>query len=1085
MSSYLKILSCKHYNNNDANTVYSNGFVVGNVWDKIDTNILFELKTKSVSIDFSFNTIDKSLPLYNGVLGDFRIQDDLFNSEISNELTSFSGGISANQGITNVLSIDNPLSGFSDYAGATINFKYQTPSIGGTPAWSGVTAYSVGNYVESSGVLYVALVDNTNEQPSVTSGFWVVVAENSYIYELIHKWTIRPYLPISDTNGTNVVFPNSLAGASSLRYIFRINLYDATFISEPSKSTQRLVSEYSENFEYSIDDYCVTTSGNSVWRSVSDNNTGNDPQVSIEWVLDPTLNLRGFMQPSSIGFYNERYNGFTPKYTLVSLLSPTGSNVDNSDNVYYSVQIKNNEGDFTTSTNLTINSVLERDGSDFDTSLTATENTNHKSITIPIDGTTTPNFGNGIENATATIDGGDASLANVTFTIAANTYSDRFGVFVTPVQTTIINIPADCGVSQNSGGSGLTNKKFEGYPDGAYSIDYDMLGQPDSMIVYIMDVLNPTERIILATTGGAVSNTGTLNFNFVAADSVNGDLYIEVEGEAAGTVWYFTLNCPLGEGTLTTTTSFSESNNIWLSAYDIVLTVFDDLQLIGDCANFNFFFHYDDLNERDGVSQFKGFQKDPALVKFELQNINPARTVVNELRMAIKRESGGILESYSIRTSDLDFTDKRDVTFTNNEKSDVSLTLLSGIYNGKYGFVVKKEWVQYQDVIFNLTIVGNIVKPTSTEPFTKEFSSNVFVLGGLNQTLNTILEPIVLRYADSIEYWDVTETTQYAAPIIGETTRLKAIFKEDNLGDLETDLADLTGFIYANESGGVTDTQYIHDRADLLQANSPFVPIAPSTGALIEIDGSDPTIVTIKTDFDASKSSDLFDGCINIGARLDRTDPNPPPTETALYSLHFSGNYEGSNQTIQLFEKAVNLQVHNILNTVSTYTIKYKNTHGVVDWNLEPPMNIVQLQSAINSGSDTYSLHFEITSYNTSYLNAALCLEYISIGTAGTISYQSSNILAQNSWLGIPNTYEISIDSITSGNGVNASLFHFAVIYDAQTEDLTNLPITNVPDLTALNNALAVNQNTKVVKMFIEYQGVNTSDTITSNWIIT
>ena len=87
--------------------------------------------------------------------------------------------------------------------------------------------------------------------------------------------------------------------------------------------------------------------------------------------------------------------------------------------------------------------------------------------------------------------------------------------------------------------------------------------------------------------------------------------------------------------------------------------------------------------------------------------------------------------------------------------------------------------------------------------------------------------------------------------------------------------------------------------------------------------------------------------------------------------------------------------------------------------------------------------------------------------------------------IGLPSGHTYQLDSITSGNGSNASNFYFAVIYDAQTEDLTNLPITDVPDLTALNNALVINQDTKVVKMYIEYQGTNTGDTVTLNWTIT
>lgn len=1199
--SYIKILSCKHYNQHDASTVFSNGFVVGNVSDKIETKILAELKTKSVSIDFSFNTILNSTSLYSGVVGDYRIQDTLFNSEISGEQTSFSGAINSNQGIVNQLQKNNPLSGFSNYADAVINFKYETPTVAGTATWLIGTPYLEGAYSKIGSDLYVALFDSTGENPATTGNrFWVKVEENTFIYEITHNWTVRPYLPESDTSGANTVQPTEFAGTNAIKYIFRTIFKDAEFLTVPDKSSERLVNQqYASDINFVEDTYVIY--GSLIYRSIDDVNTGNTPSTSpLFWELDPSLDLNDLMQESDTGFYDEKYNGLAVKYTLVSLTTPTNNEVDN-DDILYSFQIKNNEGDFTTDAKLTIHSLLERNGSDFDSSLSTNDNTGYSELEIPFDGTTNQNIAQIILEAKAEIDGGDATLANITFTISAGSYNSRFGVFVTPVQNLIIEVPPDCGTSQNSGGAGLTTNTYEGYADGAYSVDYDMLNQKDSMIIYIFDIGSPTDRIILATTNGFVSGTGNLPFAFVAANAVDGKFYIEIEGQAAGTVWYYILNCPFGEGTAIVSTSFSEHNNIWISAYDILTEALNDLQLIGDCPNINFYYHYDDTNERKGISQFKGFVKDPALAKFELENTNPARTVVNQIQLAIKTVGGNVLESTTIQSNALDFTSTKDVTFTNNEKGQIELTLDAGIYNGRYGFVVKTGWLQYSDVVFAVIVNATIVKANSSVQQIIEFKSDVFDLGGLDQTKNTSLEPIMERHDGSIQFWDVTKTTQFAAPLDIGITKVIGVFKEINLGDLQTPLADLTAFLYVNQSGGITDNQYIHDRdTNFLQVDSPFIPVVP----MIAIDGGDPTIVTVEADYDAAKASELGFDCVNFGVRIDRVDENPPPNvieikdtvppdtdskegypldyatyiisritgglgavemdiivngilpnpitpatdikleylhtngtwflintgkvtipsgetevnirlqaipdiiiegvedfeivisnptnnttiqalsdtvigtisediiETILFSLHFSGELTGNNQVAKLFTKADNLQVHNILGMATTFEMKYKDTHGFVDWSLEPVRNLVQIQSDIDGGSDTYSLYFEITSYAVTYLNAVLCLEYDSVDVTNTFQYQSANPLAQNVWIGIPSPYELTIDSITSGNA-SASLFEFG-LKALSSDDMTIYDET----LASLNILLSGDTSEKLITLYINYRGVNVNDTI-------
>lgn len=207
----------------------------------------------------------------------------------------------------------------------------------------------------------------------------------------------------------------------------------------------------------------------------------------------------------------------------------------------------------------------------------------------------------------------------------------------------------------------------------------------------------------------------------------------------------------------------------------------------------------------------------------------------------------------------------------------------------------------------------------------------------------------------------------------------------------------------------------------------------------------------------------------------------------AFLSLHFVGEYDGAAQEVAFTSKITSLYVDNIHSMTTAYTIKfYDGATPPVDWSVIATGLLPAIQTSIDgSVTGDYFLYFEVQTYNNTFLNSVLTLSYVSQSPVTTFDYVSMNTLSQDIMIGLPSGHTYQLDSITSGNGVNASLFHFAVIYDAQTEDLTSLPITSTPDLTALNNALAINQDTKVVKMYIEYQGTNTSDTVTLNWIIT
>lgn len=94
-----------------------------------------------------------------------------------------------------------------------------------------------------------------------------------------------------------------------------------------------------------------------------------------------------------------------------------------------------------------------------------------------------------------------------------------------------------CGAQTQSGGSGVTTTTIKtlGSTSGIVTIDYEMYDVPDKMEVII-------NGSVVASTGGFVSYSGTLSFNYNAASLYY--INVVVTGNTCGTAWDYTLNCP-------------------------------------------------------------------------------------------------------------------------------------------------------------------------------------------------------------------------------------------------------------------------------------------------------------------------------------------------------------------------------------------------------------------------------------------------------------------------------------------------------------------------------------------------------------
>lgn len=98
--------------------------------------------------------------------------------------------------------------------------------------------------------------------------------------------------------------------------------------------------------------------------------------------------------------------------------------------------------------------------------------------------------------------------------------------------------PKPCGEVTASGGEGTTRTRHAlGPVAGLVQIAYDMYTIPDRLDCYFRGVL-------VASTGGLVSGSGTLQWTYAPAPGDPSWCLIVVSAPNSGTAWIYTLNCP-------------------------------------------------------------------------------------------------------------------------------------------------------------------------------------------------------------------------------------------------------------------------------------------------------------------------------------------------------------------------------------------------------------------------------------------------------------------------------------------------------------------------------------------------------------
>lgn len=116
-------------------------------------------------------------------------------------------------------------------------------------------------------------------------------------------------------------------------------------------------------------------------------------------------------------------------------------------------------------------------------------------------------------------------------------YKGAFGV--QGITELVLNEPSNpCGVQQFAGESGdFTTPHYLGTTAGWIKLDWETFVEPDQLqIIY--------DNVVVADTGGLVSGTGSLHWEYPATAGLPRSVGVRVYAPAVSTFWNYTLHCP-------------------------------------------------------------------------------------------------------------------------------------------------------------------------------------------------------------------------------------------------------------------------------------------------------------------------------------------------------------------------------------------------------------------------------------------------------------------------------------------------------------------------------------------------------------
>jgi hypothetical protein len=223
-----------------------------------------------------------------------------------------------------------------------------------------------------------------------------------------------------------------------------------------------------------------------------------------------------------------------------------------------------------------------------------------------------------------------------------------------------------------------------------------------------------------------------------------------------------------------------------------------------DRTDYNFNYHYNN-DIANSYNEIVSCVEDFICARFRVENsaVLPVTNTLVQFEIQIKnRITGQVFENYIIPVANLPVDETRGFQLEDDDiKNQIKvIETEEGVWDFIYGFQIWETWIGQENLVFDtlctfdqLTNTGEVVQ------FTKQFQSPDFTMWNYDTSINTDLEPKVLRSPESIQFFDNETDVEVKGIVKGRDTRIYATFQDDNLDDLQVSSADeLTGYLGTN-----------------------------------------------------------------------------------------------------------------------------------------------------------------------------------------------------------------------------------------------------------------------------------------------
>jgi len=486
--------------------------------------------------------------------------------------------------------------------------------------------------------------------------------------------------------------------------------------------------------------------------------------------------------------------------------------------------------------------------------------------------------------------------------------------------------------------------------------------------------------------------------------------------------------------------------NVLLKLDTPAATIFNPITIVNySGASYPISFRYHtETTIANSPNHVKGFVGDWYQALFQIREQNNAN--VQNISISVVRMSGEVLDSgFIVNTGTLPFNIEQPYNLVSGDwRQEVSVIKVGSNYECKFAFIIREDWIAYNDIVFRVVVSGTQNSLTfGGNDFT--YNSPEFILFDYELPINLPADAQAIGFTSpesSKQFYLVSNPTIKGDFIFaGFDTLLQWEFRAGNTNNLQAILADLVAYFTINYDNGAEETkQSIHSIWGVSD-NCPFTQPAGGVAVFPKIEILDIETAMISANVLWNKVVEL--GYSNYKMKITgRLDKKLPPLYIERYLLHARGNNAVNNfrPFISFTSQFLDFTIIDVLN--ATTNINYKYSEDLVpNWNAitAVPKATVLNQIALGSGIFKMQVCPDIN-VGLTECTMIFAITKVGIAPANSLIYNFANTKSIDTVLGFDNI--IFITSIVNSTSDN--------VYQLRTD--TSIEFANIPYIYTLAN---------------------------------